>query len=143
MLAELRDPAFCFQFIVWVGWRLQIALQGGNDLVGATFGEVNLRENQAGIGEGVFALVEKLECFGSEAALANQSASEEIVRPRRLRIEVQSLAGLSFRFLISIQQQKRERKILVSSGIAGIERESDLMFGHCFLILPDLDETES
>ncbi len=28
-------------------------------------------------------------------------------------------------------------------GIAGIERESDLMFGNCFLILADLDEAES
>ena len=103
MLAELRDPAFCFLFVVGIGWRLQVALQGRDHLLGSTGGEVNLRENQAGIGEGVFALVEKLECFGSEAALANQSASEEIARPRRLRIEVQSLAGLSFRFLISIQ----------------------------------------
>ena len=103
MLAELRDPAFCFLFIVWVGWRLQIALQGRNDLLGVTFGEVNLRENQAGIGESVFALMEQLDGFGSEVALANQSAGEEIARPRRLRIEVQSLAGLSFRFLISIQ----------------------------------------
>ncbi len=103
MLAELRDPAFCFLFVVWIGRRLQIALQGRNDLLGATFGEVNLRENQAGIGESVFALMEQLDGFGSEVALANQSAGEEIARPRRLRIEVQSLAGLSFRFLISIQ----------------------------------------
>ncbi len=28
-------------------------------------------------------------------------------------------------------------------GIAGIERENDLMFGNCFLILADLDEAES
>ena len=103
MLAELRDPAFCFLFVVGVGWRLQIALQGRNDLFGATFGEVNLRENQAGIGESVFALVEQLNGFGSEVALANQSAGEEIARPRRLRIKVQGLAGLSFRFLISVQ----------------------------------------
>ena len=103
MLAELRDPAFCFLFVIRIGRRLQIALQGRDDLLGSTCGEVNLRENQAGIGKGVLALVEQLECFGSEVALANQSASEEIARPRRLRIEVQSLAGLSFRFLISIQ----------------------------------------
>src|SRR6266404_1687796 len=60
-----------------VVWRLQIALQGRNDLLGATFGEVNLRENQAGIGESVFALVEQLDGFGSEVALANQSAVED------------------------------------------------------------------
>ena len=104
MLAELRDPAFCFLFVVGIGWRLQVALQGRDDLLGSTFGEVNLRENQAGIWEGMFALVEQLNGFGSKVALANQSAGEEITRTRRLRIEVQRLAGLSFRFLISIQQ---------------------------------------
>ena len=82
---------------------MQIALQGRDDLLGSTFGEVNLRENQAGIGKGVLALVEQLDGFGSKVTLANQSPGEEIARPRRLRIEVQSLAGLSFRFLISIQ----------------------------------------
>ena len=143
MLAELRDPAFCFLFVIRIGWRLQVALQGRDDLLGSTGGEVNLRENQAGIGKGVLALVEQLDGFGSKVALANQGAGEEITRTDRLRIEVQSVAGLSFGFLISIQQQKRERKILMGLGIAGVERESDLMFGHCFLILPDLDETES
>ncbi len=103
MLAELRDPAFCFLFVVRIGRRLQIAMQGRDNLLGSTCGEVDLRENQAGIGEGIFALVEQLDGFRSKVALANQSAGEEIARPRRLRIEVQSLTGLGFRFLISIQ----------------------------------------
>ena len=103
MLAELRDPTFCFLFVVRVGRRLQITMQGRDDLLGSTFGEVNLRENQARIGEGMFALVEELDGFGSKVALANQSAGQEIPRPSRLRVEIQSLAGLGFRFLISIQ----------------------------------------
>ena len=103
MLAELRDPAFCFVLVVGIYRRPQIVAQLRDYLIGLTDCEMDLRENEAGIGESLFALVEQLDGFGSEVALANQSAGEEIARPRRLRIEVQSLAGLSFRFLISIQ----------------------------------------
>ena len=103
MLAELRDPAFCFLFVVRIGRRLQIAMQGRDDLFGSTFSEVNLREDQAGIGEGMFALLQQLDGFRGKVALANESASQEIARCHGLRIEVQSLAGLGFRFLISIQ----------------------------------------
>ena len=78
-------------------------MQGRDDLLGSTCGEVNLRENEVGIGEGVFALVEQFDGFGSKVALGKQSASKEIARRGRLRIEIQRLAGLSFRFLISIQ----------------------------------------
>ena len=99
----MRDPAFCFLFVVPIGWRLQIAAQVRDDLFGSTFGEVDLRENQAGIREGLFALLKKLESFRSDTALANKGASQEIPRCHWLRIKTQSLAGLGFRFLIAIQ----------------------------------------
>jgi hypothetical protein len=45
LLAESRDPAFCFLFIFRIGRSLQIAAQRRDDLVVMTLLEVNLRKN--------------------------------------------------------------------------------------------------
>ncbi len=102
-MAELSDPAFRFLLGFAVCGPSQIVAQLGDCLIGLACLEMNLR-NQAGIREYIFTLTEHLHGFRSGAALGNQSATQHIMSGRGLGIQVQSLAGFGFRFLISIQQ---------------------------------------
>jgi hypothetical protein len=128
LLAELRDPAFCFLLVVGVYGGSQIVTKLGDCLIGLAGPEVNYGENQAGIDKYIFTLAKHFHGFGSDAGLANQGAAQHILRAHGLRIDIQGLARFGFRFLISIQQQKREGKILVRLGAAWIEREGGFVF---------------
>ena len=128
MLAELRDPAFCFLLVVGVHRSSQIVAKLGDCPIGLAGLKMNYGENQAGVGKYMLALAKHFHGFGSDMLLANQGAAQHIVRGHGLRVEFQRLARFGFCFLISIQQQEREGKILVCLGAARIEREGGFVF---------------
>ena len=76
--------------------------QLGDYLIGSTLGEMDLRENQAGVREGVFALTQHFDGFWSDVALGDQSTAQYIACGHRLGIEIQSLARFVFRLLESV-----------------------------------------
>ena len=78
MLAELRDPAFCFVLVVGIYRRPQIVAQLRDYLIGLTDCEMDLRENEAGIGECVLTLAQHLDGFRGDVALGNDSARQKI-----------------------------------------------------------------
>ena len=127
MLAKLRNPAFRFLLVFAVCRRSQIIAQFGDGLIGSAGPEMKERENQARIGKYIFTLAKHVHGFGGDAVLSNQRAAQHIVRGHGLGIDLQRLARFGFRFLISIQKQEREGKILMRERAAGIERDSGLV----------------
>ena len=114
-----------------------------DDLIGLAPREMDLRENQAGVRVGIFALAEHLHAFWREAALANQGAAQHIARGDETGIKIQRLARFVFRFLISIQQHEYEGNILVRQGVERVEGKGRLMLGQSFLVFAQLNEAKS
>src|ERR1700726_38908 len=79
LLAELRDPAFCFLLVVRVCRRSQIVAQFRDYLIGLTFCKVNLREHQTGVRKCIFTLTKHFDGLWSDTALGEQSAAEHVV----------------------------------------------------------------
>ena len=69
--AELRDPAFCFLLVIGGSGRSQVPAQSRHHLLVLSRVEVNLREHEAGIGDGIFNLAEHVNRFWSDAVLSD------------------------------------------------------------------------
>lgn len=122
---------------------MQIVAQFGDDLVRLTRGEIDLSEHQACVGECAFAMAQHIDGFRSRMALSDESAGQGIACRDGVSIELQSFARFTFRFLEAVQQQKRERKTLVRFHAMRVEGECGFMLGQRFLMVAQLNETES